>query len=152
MTHFWTSMAVAAWLTTTPLGLSATGSYVAAAVAVAVLSAQLTSMQATLASSITAVGTSLQSAITASQTAVTGAISSAQTAIAGAITSATSSTQTTVNSARDAILTPVNQMEGQISTISGTDLSNIQTYEYVILAIAILTLLAAIALIFMKRK
>ena len=56
------------------------------------------------------------------------------------------------NSDWDAILTPVNTMAGQISTISSTDLSNIQTYEYVILAITILTLLVAIVLIFMKRK
>ena len=106
----------------------------------------------TVGTSVTTLGTTLQNAITASQTAMTGAVTSAQTAMTGAVTSATSSTQTTVNSARDAILTPVNTMAGQISAISGTDLSNIQTYEYVILAITILTLLVAIVLIFMKRK
>jgi hypothetical protein len=126
---------------------------------VTALSTQVTSLQSSisanltsLAGSVASLSTAVQTLVTNSQTAITGAITTAQTAITGAITLASSSTQTQVNSARDAILTPVNTMAGQISTISDTTLNNIQTFVYVILAVAILTLLVAIVLIFMKRK
>jgi len=112
------------------------------------ISGQVSSAQSNLSSSISTLSTSVGSLGTTLQ----GAITSSQSSIVNAINQATTNTQGSVTTARDAILTPIGQVKDQLNTISVPGISNVLTYEYAILGITILTLLVAIALIFLKRK
>jgi hypothetical protein len=112
------------------------------------ISGQVSSAQSNLSSSISTLSASVSSLGTTLQ----GAITSSQSSIINAINQATTNTQGSVTTARDAILTPIGQVKDQLNTISVPGISNVLTYEYAILGITILTLLVAIALIFLKRK
>jgi hypothetical protein len=125
------------------------------------LNSTLTGNVSGLGTSISSLGTSLQAAITSSQTAVQGSVTSSQNAVTGAITSsqntitgAITSSQNTVTgaitSSQSSLTSAINGATGNVNTKVSDTVSDVQTWEYIILLVAVITLILAVVMLIRK--
>jgi hypothetical protein len=130
---------------------------------------QLTGMQSALSGSISTLGTSISSlgttvtgaitnsqsaitgAVTNSQTAVTGAITNSQTAVTGAVTSSQNSVQGSITNSQSSLTSAINTARDYVNTQVGNVVNNVQTWEYIILLVAVITLILAVILLMRKK-